>query len=411
VSSSPARVEERISERKKAKEKRRERRTLLNGGRRNLRELDKRDVAQLLDLLLVLDPLNNPLQVPSNLDLFPAGIDKVVHALVRRLTNVESVVDLVLERTHLDDSDEGLVDDGLGVELREEGVEVGTDELGLVVSGGVESGDGETANTLRTRKGQRSFQGKEREGTNEIWIPHQLEKLGNQRRKKLVVRRRVVREGEPEGSDDSRTSVARVGRETSLKLREVLGGIDNGELTEAVGGDVASTFFLSFAVLEERRPEGVGDGGESFGGGVDDDLRREESESRAGKRKGNRVTHLLERLKSEIPLLVIRLNKLENARKESSGVSDRNVSGSESRRTTNIFAVCRELLDNLGEDGLMRGEVDDATDLTESEEGEEELDGGGLGGLRAGRGEGERVESESYTQDLREEKGGKESAP
>jgi len=65
-------------------------------------------------------------------------------------------------------------------------------------------------------------------------------------------------------------------------------------------------------------------------------------------------THLLERLKSQIPLLVIRLNDLENRRQEQFSVSDRNVSSSESSRTSNVLGACAELFDNLLEGGGVR---------------------------------------------------------
>lgn len=131
------------------KGKRGRERTLLHRRRSDLRKLDQRNVAKLLDLLFILDTLDHPRKVRSELNLLAARIDKTVHALVRRLANVETVVDLVLEGTHDDDSDERLVHDRLLVELGEEGVKVRLDELRLVVGGRVESGDGKTADTLR----------------------------------------------------------------------------------------------------------------------------------------------------------------------------------------------------------------------------------------------------------------------
>ena len=54
------------------------------------------------------------------------------------LSDVESIVDLVLERTHLDDPDKALVDDRLRVELGQQGRELVAEEMRLVVRGRVE---------------------------------------------------------------------------------------------------------------------------------------------------------------------------------------------------------------------------------------------------------------------------------
>lgn len=64
------------------------------------------------------------------------------------LANVKSIVDLVLERTHLDHADEALVDLGLTVELGKERSEVIANEVRLVVRRRVERREGETANSL-----------------------------------------------------------------------------------------------------------------------------------------------------------------------------------------------------------------------------------------------------------------------
>ena len=63
--------------------------------------------------------------------------------------NVESVVNLVLERTHLDDPDQGRVDDALLVQFGQERREVIPNEVGFVVSGRVERRECETSNSLK----------------------------------------------------------------------------------------------------------------------------------------------------------------------------------------------------------------------------------------------------------------------
>ena len=102
----------------------------------------------------------------------------------------------------------------------------------------------------------------------------ELEELDNERREELVVRGRIVGEGEANGSDDGRAGVARVGGETRLELGKVLGGVGDRELTEAVGCDVPRALLLRLAVLEERNPERVGDFGQRSRLTVADDLER-----------------------------------------------------------------------------------------------------------------------------------------
>jgi len=68
-------------------------------------------------------------------------------------------------------------------------------------------------------------------------------------------------------------------------------------------------------------------------------------------------THLFESLESEIPLLIILLDDVENRRKEQLGVSNGNVSSSESRRTTNVFSASAELFDDLLECRTVRREI------------------------------------------------------
>lgn len=107
----------------------------------------------------------------------------------------------------------------------------------------------------------------------------ELEELDDEGREELVVRRRIVGEGEANGSDDGRAGVARVDREARLELRKVLGGVGDGELTEAVGSDVPRSLLLRLAVLEERNPERVGDLGQRRRLAVADDLEAETSAS------------------------------------------------------------------------------------------------------------------------------------
>lgn len=102
---------------------------------------------------------------------------------------------------------------------------------------------------------------------------NELEELDNERREELVVGRRVVRECESDRSDDSSPRLWRVGRQSSLELREVFRRVCDGELSETVGGDVAGSLLLSLTVLEEGSPEGVGDRSEYRGLTVDDDLK------------------------------------------------------------------------------------------------------------------------------------------
>lgn len=113
-----------------------------------------------------------------------------------------------------------------------------------------------------------------RSETHKVTVVNELEELDNQRREELVVARRVVGEGETNGGDDSSTSVSRRSRKTSLEQGEVLGGVDDGELTETVGSNVASALVLGLAVLEQRVPETLRDGLERLGRAVDNDLQR-----------------------------------------------------------------------------------------------------------------------------------------
>jgi hypothetical protein len=70
------------------------------------------------------------------------------------LANIEAVVDLVLEGTHLNHADEALVDLGLAVELGEERGEVVAYEVRLVVGRRVERREGEATNALLRMRGE-----------------------------------------------------------------------------------------------------------------------------------------------------------------------------------------------------------------------------------------------------------------
>jgi hypothetical protein len=147
---------------------------------------------------------------------------------------------------------------------------------------------------------------------------NELEELDDEGCKKLVVRRRVVGKSEPNRSNDSRAGMTRVGREPRLELRQVLGRVRDRKLTEAVGRDVPRPLILGLAVLKQRRPERVGDGRERVWRAVDDDLgsrsARVSSFCGAEKQFLGSTTHLLESLKSQVTLLVVRLNKLKDRR-------------------------------------------------------------------------------------------------
>lgn len=66
-----------------------------------------------------------------------------------RTSSLETVIEGLLPRTHLDNSDELLLDLGLAVKQREEGAEVLSDELRLVLSGSVERSQRNLADALK----------------------------------------------------------------------------------------------------------------------------------------------------------------------------------------------------------------------------------------------------------------------
>lgn len=193
--------------------------------------------------------------------------------------------------------------------------------------------------------------------THEVRVVDELEEFDDEGREKLVVARRLVGEGEPDGSDDGGASVTGLVRQASLELRKVLGGVEDGELTKAVRRDVASSLVLRLAVVKEGSPERVRDGGERVGRAVDDDLRWRRRISYRTSRAAKQSAHLLESLKSEVALLVVRLDELEDGREEGIRVADGDVARRECRRAPHVLGRRREVLDDLAERLLVRSEV------------------------------------------------------
>jgi len=179
------------------------------------------------------------------------------------LANLKTVVDLVLERTHLDYPNQLLPDVGLLVKQRKQFRERVANQVRLVVSGRVQRGKGNTTDVLKRREelGLEHTDKIKTGKTHHIRVPHQLQKGRNQRREQAIVFLvlRVVGKGVPDGRDNSRPRRCLRGPDSRLQIRKELGRTAQRELAQRLGDNVPGPFFGHFfGSLEEERPQLLG---------------------------------------------------------------------------------------------------------------------------------------------------------
>lgn len=173
--------------------------TLGDSSWRDDRQTDKGQVAQHLDIWLVNESNKDTVNERKDLDSVSALLKQGVHALECRLANLETIVDAMLEGSHLHNMNQLLHNVRLLVQQWQQLAKNIANQVRLVVGSRV--------------------QGRKRQATDvEVLVLHQRQELDNEGAKKLVIAAGVVSECVLERRDDSTTDLRRIRPQTSLLM-------------------------------------------------------------------------------------------------------------------------------------------------------------------------------------------------
>lgn len=186
---------------------------------RELDELGEHEVAENTNVVIIFEAGNDAVVELLDGDGGEGGVEEGVEGFVGRFADFKAVVDFVLERSHLDFTDELGTDLGFAVNQGEKASEMGKDEVGLVVSGGVEGSKGKAP-------------------VFDLVVFNHLGQEGDDNRtKQVIVRSWGVRQSVAEGRNDDTSGEGIARAEVIEEVVEENLRIDDCEASQAFSSD------------------------------------------------------------------------------------------------------------------------------------------------------------------------------